>query len=182
MREFADIQRELGLQKFLDSPLGTLYFVPFAPNAPRVIVRHFDRELPSRLVIPFADLLREAQHWIERDPTLVRLVSIEQPLEVGRDFIARKHHTYQTATDSYVEWEDPPEPPEELEEMRTAFQHAVGNSKDPRDAVIETVLARSILEATGKTYFDETASRFVVVEPKVTRDDLERWSNLSKPT
>jgi hypothetical protein len=186
MREFADIQRDLGLKKFLDSPLGTLYFVPFAPGAPRVIVRHFDSELPPTLVEPFADLVRAAQQWIEHRPELARLVRVEQPVEVGGDFVARKHHTYYTSTDAYVEWEDPPEPPEEFEQMRSAFRAAVGESADPKDAIIETVLARSLLEPTGKTYFgesdkNESEGQFIVVEPKLTREDVERWAALSTP-
>lgn len=179
MRDFVDIQQALGLKKFLGSPLGTLYFVPVAPDAPRLMVRHFDRELPVALVEPFAELMRTAQEWIERHPALSRLVRVEQPIEVGRDFIARTHHTYYTSTDAYVDWEDPPEPPEELEQMRSAFRAAVGRSADPRDAIIEAVLARSLLEPTGKTFFDEEEGRFIVVEPKPAREDLERWAALA---
>lgn len=179
MREFADIQQALGLKKFLGSPLGTLYFVPVAPNAPRLMVRHFDRDLPVALVGPFAELVRAVQQWIERHPALARLVRVEQPIEVGRDFIARKHHTYYTSTDAYVDWEDPPEPPEELKQMRSAFRAAVGQASEPQDTIIEAVLARSLLEPTGKTFFDEEDGLFIVVEPKPTREDLERWAALA---
>jgi hypothetical protein len=186
MREFAAIQRELGLKKFLDSSLGTLYFVPFAPGAPRVIVRHFDSEIPPTLVKPFADLVRAAQQWIEHRPELARLVRVEQPIEVGRDFIARKHHTYYTSTAAYEDWEDPPAPPEELEQMRHTFRTAMGRSVDPRDAIIEAVLKRSLLEPTGKTYFgtsdkSESEGQFIVVEPKLTHEDVERWAALATP-
>lgn len=177
MRKFTEIQHELGLKKFLASPLGTLYFVPFAPGFPRVMVRHFDNELTSTLVKPFAELVQASQNWLERRPELARLVKVEQPIEVGHDFIARPYHMYYTSTDAYVDWEDPPEPPEELEKMRSALRAEIGQSDDPRDAIIEAVLARSLLKPTGKTYFGDD-DQFIVVEPKVTREDLECWSAL----
>jgi hypothetical protein len=46
MRKFTDIQRELNLMKLTDSRNGTLYCVPVAPGAPRLIVRRFDQALP----------------------------------------------------------------------------------------------------------------------------------------
>ena len=182
MRDFTDIQRELGLRRFLQSPLGTLHAVPVTrenPHVRRLMVRHFDSELPPALVKPFAELIQGAQRWVERHPAVDGLVSIEQPVEIGRDFIVRKYHMYHASTDAYVDWEDPPEPPVELERMRNAFRVAMGKSPDPRDSIIETVLARSLLEPSGKTYFSESKGRFVVVEPKPTREELERWATLT---
>jgi hypothetical protein len=180
MSEFVEVQRALGLKKFCDSPLGTLYAVPYSPGVPRVMVRRFDRELPVTLVQPFAEFVQAAQRWIDDRPALVRLVRIEQPVEVGRDFISRNYLLYYTSTDAYVDWEDPPEPPEELEQMRSAFREAAGKSADPKDIIIEAVLARSLLEPTGKTVFNEEEGRFIVVEPKMTREDVERWAALGQ--
>src|SRR5436305_923928 len=109
MRQFTDIAAELGLKKYLDSPFGTLYFIPFAVGAPSIVVRRFDGEWPPELAAPYAELIRAAQRWIERHPGLARLVRVEQPVEVGSDFVARKHHRYHVSTDAYVDWENPPE-------------------------------------------------------------------------
>jgi hypothetical protein len=179
MREFSDVQRELGLQKFLASPLGTLYFVPSAPGSPRVIVRHFDGELAPELVPAYADLVRATQEWVERRPELAELIRVEQPTEVGTDFVARPHHTYGTSIDAYEEWEDPPQPPPELDRMRRALREALEGPGDEKEAIVGRALARSLLEPTGKTYFKESEGRFVVVEPKVTREDVERWAALT---
>lgn len=170
------MKQELGLQKFLASPLGTLYFVPSAPGRPRIIVRHFDGELSPAFVQPYADLIRAAQQWVERHSGLDRLVRIEQPTEVGEDFVARPHHTYSTSIDAYEEWEDPPQPPAELTEMRDLLRAALLEPADPKEAIIHRVLARSLLEPTGKTYFHEGEGRFIVVEPKLTSDDVQRWA------
>jgi hypothetical protein len=178
MRRFSDIHRAMGLEEYLWSPWGTLYFNPGSKRASRLIVRHFDRELSVALVGPFVDFLQEAQGWIERHPSLAELVRVEQPVEVGGDFVARRHHAYHTDISHYTGGEDAPESPEELERMRDAFRAATQEAKSPRDALITTVLARSLLEANGKTYFNDDEGRFIIVEPKPTPDELQRWGQV----
>lgn len=173
MRKFTNIQNELRLEEFANGSLGTLYCVP-APNAPSVMVRHFGSDLPVILVKPFADFVKAAGQWIESRPKLAHLVKIEQPIEVGYDFIARPHHTYYTSTDAYVDWEYPPEPPEQLEQMRTIFREEIGKSEGPKNVLIETVLTRSLLEPNSKTYFAESKEQFIVVEPKLIPSDIEK--------
>ena len=72
-----------------------------------------------------------------------------------------------------------PEIPDELELMRDAFRAAAGASDDPMDALVESVLARSLLEPAGKIYFNELTGKFVVVEPRGSRDELQRWVDLA---
>jgi hypothetical protein len=91
MRKFADIELELQLMKFTDSANGTLYCVPVSPGAPRLVVRRFDRALPPSLVTAYARLITDAAVWIAADPELAKLVRIEQPTEIGSDYIARRH-------------------------------------------------------------------------------------------
>jgi hypothetical protein len=144
-------------------------------------VRHFDGGLPSTLVGPFVALLRSTQQWLERNAELKRLVFIEQPMEVGKDFVARKHHIYGVSLSSYTEWDEPPAPPPQLARMQKAFRGALGKSTDPKDALVEKVLARSLLEATAKTYFDDDEERFIVVDLKPTEDEVKRWATLTAP-
>jgi hypothetical protein len=178
VRDFSALEQELGLRHFLVSPLGTLYYVPYAPGRPRVLVRRFDGELPATYVPAYADLVRSLQEWVARHAELERLVRIEQPLEVGTDFVARPHHTYQTAIDAYEDWENGPKPPAELAEMRQALRAALvsGDETDARTAILGAVLTRSLLEPTGKTYFHEGEGRFVVVDPVLTRADVTGWA------
>src|SRR5687768_5523789 len=96
-----------------------------ASGIPRVMVRHFDGDLPAMLVGPFADLVQAAQEWIEHHPELARLVRVEQSSEVGHDFIARPYHIYYGSLNAYTDWEDPPEPPEELELMRSILRATI---------------------------------------------------------
>lgn len=102
MREFADIERELQLMKFTDSVNGALYCVPVSPGAPRLIVRRFDGALPPSLVTAYARMIADAAAWIAADPELAKLVRIEQPTEIGSDYIARRHLNA-TSLDAFLE-------------------------------------------------------------------------------
>jgi hypothetical protein len=179
MRTFDDIERDLGLRRFLASPLGTLYLAPESANGPRLMVRRFEDGSPGATARSYAGLVGAARDWVRDRPHLARLVRVEQPVEVGSDFVARPFHVYLVRTKSYLE-ENPPDVPEELEEMRRIFRDEVGRSPDPRDAIVERVLARSILEPSGKTYPGEpedgtTGTQFVIVDPKLTRQDVGEW-------
>ena len=180
MRKFNEIQQELGLKEFLLTSLGTLYYIPSAPGTPRVRVRYFDSDPLIVLVKPFVDIVQATQEWIEHRPKLASLVKVEQPIEVGYDFIARLHHIYCTSTETYVNWDNPPEPPEELEQMRTIFRKEIGKSNNPKDILIETVLAKSLLEPSYKTYFAERKGQFIVVELELTPEYIQQWHALSQ--
>jgi hypothetical protein len=181
MRKFADIERELHLMKFTDSANGTLYCVPVSPGAPRLIVRHFDRDLPPSLVTPYARMIADAAAWIAADPELSRLVRTEQPTEIGSDYIARRHLNA-TSLDAFLETdpeEDPPEPPPELSRMQARFKERSKLANSAREALLTSILGRSILERSQKTFYDEEAEQFVIADPTPTRDELERWNALS---
>ena len=180
MRTFADIQRELGLRRFLASELGTLYFGLESAAGPQLMVRHFDGEAPPSLVGAYAEIVKAAQEWLDERPQLARLVRVEQPVELGTDFIARPFHVYLVRTNSYLDAENPPPEPEELAEMRQIFHDEAGQSRYWQDVIVERVLARSILEPSGKTYPGEPAdgspwTQFVIVDPKLTLADLQEW-------
>ena len=185
MRAFARLQRDSKIKHYTRSPNGTLYMVLDDGDYPRFMARHFDSELPAELAEPQASLTRAAEAWIERIPELARLVRVEPVVETGEDFILRPFHVYYTSTADYVRDEDPLRPPEDLNRMRRLFRASLGQSDDPKHAVIESVLTRSLLEPTTLTYYgnrvdDPSKGQFVVVEPKVTRDSLERWAALAR--
>jgi hypothetical protein len=179
MRTFADIQRELNLVRYVGSFSGNLYIVPVAPSAPRIVVRHFDRDLPPSLIPSYTALLRAAQSWIDTDPELAKLVRVEQPVETGSDFIARPHHLG-TALSAYEDDEDPPEAPEELNAVRTRFRARAAQARGERERLLADVLARSLLQPTAKTVFNAREHRFVIADLKPTRDDLERWNMIER--
>src|SRR5438045_1096711 len=99
MRAFADLQP--GLAKFLDSPAGTLYTVSGHPW-PETMVRHFDADIPPELIGAYAELTAAADEWLAGKPDLAELIMIEQPTEIGSDFIARPYRMYEVTTRSYL--------------------------------------------------------------------------------
>jgi hypothetical protein len=178
MREFADIERQLRLMKFTDSVNGTLYCVPVSPGAPRLIVRRFDGALPPSLVSAYAGLIADAAAWIAADPELAKLVRIEQSAEIGTDYIARRH-VNATSLDAFLETdpdEDPPESPPELSQMQARFRERTKLAASAREALLISILERSILERSRKTFYDSEAEQFVVADLRPTRDELERWN------
>lgn len=179
MRSFSEIERDLGLVRFAASPLGTLYFVPSSSDGPKLMVRRFDSAAGPEFVTPYAQVAEFAQLWLDERAHLGRLVRVEQPVETGSDFLARKFYVYYVSTNSYLA-PDPPEVPEELEEMRSLFREEAGRSDDPRDELVERVLARSILEPNSKTVPDQPQDgsagvQFVIIDPKLTLPDLKEW-------
>ena len=182
MRAFSEIRTELGLKEYLPSPLGTLYFNPTfirTLSAPGILVRHFDSKVAPALTQAYVSFMRALQDWVGERPELAYTIRIEQPIEVGSDFLTRPYHMYYTSTRTYVQSDDPPETPEELEEMRRDLRAAIAeDAANPRDALITRVLTRSLLEPTSKTYFE--GPEFIVVEPEFTPEDIEQWARLEQ--
>lgn len=182
MRDFEDIRSALGLQKFLESPAGTLYFSPTAHGADRVLVRRFDATVPPDLTPVYADLVRAVADWVQAAPDVARYVRVERPFEVGRDFIARPYPIYYVSTDAYDA--DGPLPPPELDDMHKAVRAAVARRGADQDrgehVVIGRVVTASLLEPTGRTYFNENDDLFVVVEPKIDAADVHDWETVSR--
>jgi hypothetical protein len=180
-KTFIAIRDRAGLQKFLESASGSLYFDPTADDrgVATLLVRHFDRDLPASLIPAFVELAKAAQEWLGRHPAVSRCVVVEQPVDVGEDYVARHHHVYFTSLRSYDEpdEDEPVEPPDELGPMRAAFRAAAGQSRDERDRLVEAVLARSLLGPSGKTYLGND-DRFVVAELSPTRAELERFAQI----
>lgn len=181
MRDFHEIQTEHGLQGFLASEMGSLYFRPGATFDDRLMVRHFDGAIAPELTASYADLVHAVENWVMTRPDVARWVRVEVPVEVGHDFIARPHPIYYTSTASYGEADAPPAPPQ-LEQMRAVVRRALATGDERADPQVSEVLHRvvttSLLEPTGRTYYDDVADEFVVVEPKIDERDAREWHAL----
>jgi hypothetical protein len=177
MRTFSELATVYNLREFLASPNGTLYFNPGAhvSSETSLVVRRFNCDLPTDLVQAYAHLTLAAQQWLDSHPDIAALVRIEQPLEIGRDFIARRHHVYQTSIRSYDDI-DGPLPPSELWELQERFCRNARNTITRPDHLIIIALARSILEPSGKTFFDDSEERFIIVDLKLEKEELEWWA------
>lgn len=172
MRKFTEIQAELQLIPFGQSPSGNLHCMVGAAPGPRLLVRHFDREIPPALIGALESLRAAAVEFIGRDEELAQLVMIDSPVEIGSDFIARRHRMGDSLA-HFADDEDPPEPPPELAIVQERFGRLRASATSPEDLLVATILARSLLEPTSKTMYVYAEERFVITELKVTRSELE---------
>lgn len=182
MRTFQEIQSEWGLLPFAEGPKGSLYCVPVRPGAPRWLVRRFDRSLAPESIAAYVELLAAAKEWVARDPVLTKLVEIEQPVEIGRDFIARRHINA-TSLEAYLspDLEAPgPEQPDELAPMQSRFRALAASASSPQDKLLVAVLARSLLEPTRKTMYSSREEHFVIADLRPTAVELSQWSELTR--
>jgi hypothetical protein len=167
--------------KFTDSRNGTLCCVPVALGAPRLVVRRFDGEIPPSLIPEYAAMTAAAAARIAADPQLTKLIRVEHPMEIGRDYIARRHFNA-TSLDALLETdpeEDPPEQPPELPMMQARFRERTKVANDACEALLTSILARSILERSLRTFYDEGAEQFVIADLEPTLAELERWQKLT---
>ena len=164
--------------EYLAGPMGMLYFDPSADGDERVLVREFDETYSPELVAAYADLIRAVNRWVRSHAAVARWVSIEEPVEVGADYLTRPYPMYYNSTGTYDDTPETPDPPSELETMRSAVAAAQAQDDLSRDGaqVISRVVTKSLLEPTGRTYFNDLDDRFIVVEPKIDRADVLKWA------
>jgi hypothetical protein len=174
-REFADLRSEPGIELFLRSAIGSLYTVSDENGWPVRMIRHFDAELEPALVGTYAEVTAAVDEWLAARPALAQLARVEQPVELGRDFVARPYHVYETSTRTYT---DQAEPPPELEQLHDALRAELGAPDDDREAIVQDVVSRSLLEPSGRVFFDDDMRQFVVVEPKIALEHARRWAAL----
>lgn len=172
---FDELRRGKDPKLFLRAAHGTLYTL-WSDGEPHSLVRRFDGDLPPSLARACASLARAVHDWVARAPGLAERVEIVTPTHVGTDFLIRPFHVYTGGTAKYAEEDDDAKPPpDELVATRRRIRAAI--EADPSlPPLLADVIRRSLLEPAKKAYFDAVEDRLVLVEPHVTRDELERWS------
>lgn len=172
---FADVASRLGLKRFLTSTPGTLYFQPADLSVNRLLYRAFETQPPD-FAGTYAEIAAAVVAWVAARPRLAELIEIIPPAQVGPDYIARPHHTYYVSTATYAHSEDGVPAPAELAEMRERLAADLAEiAPGIRSQVIARVLGRTLLEPSGRVYFDDLRGLFVVMEPKITSGDVADW-------
>lgn len=174
MRTFQDLLNTYPLKKFLDSPKGTLYFIPLQEEGPSIIVRHFDQDWSPNLIPAFTSIVQECQAWIAMDPVLNLLVRAEQIIEKGQDFVSRTHHYYHVSLDNYDAGKV--DSPPALKIVRNRIRQKEKNPVGDKGAFIQRVMNNTLLQANSKVFWEDEEERFVIVEPSIKKDWLEQWT------
>ena len=155
MRDFDQLASQERVARFLGSKNGTLFVISDERGLPITMVRLFDTDLRPASIPKFVKLVRNCGAWIASVAALAELVRVEQPTEVGVDFVARPYHIYYTSTRTYTNPDSRVAAPPELDLMRAIFADAIASAADPADKLAAHVLSRNLLNPSGKTYWHE---------------------------
>ncbi|MGW8393133.1 hypothetical protein [Pseudoduganella sp. HUAS MS19] len=173
MRTFEEFINLRPLTKYLVSGVGVLFYGD--DNAGRILVRKFPS---AKICKAYVEILYAVKRWIEDRGGIGGAVEILSPFETGSDFIAREHRIF-TGTDELMDEECNVDLPSEFFNQRKLIASSLTEANGLPHNVIENVVKNSLLEPAGKTYFDFTLKRFVIVEPKISPADIELWCSQS---
>jgi hypothetical protein len=174
--DFAEVRRRFRLAKYLSGELGTLYLTPCLPEVGYLLVRQLDSKVVPELLPAYVGLVRDAQQWIERYPSVAALARIQQPIEVGCDYLIWPKYPY-TPTSNYYDLDDPAPPPQEWALLFAALGDAPPPAT-PHDALVASVVRRTFMEPNVKVYFHGDEGRFVAVDLYLTHSDVSARAQL----
>lgn len=178
MKLFQPLSQELSLAIFLESEFGTMYFRPNVPLKDKITVRYLDGKLTIEMLSVYIQLYNSILQWIENSHDLKKYIFMPEILETGKDYLSRPFYVYHISTMDYIDKDEPVEPPKEYEEMIRIATIEL-SSASGKEETIRRVLRKSLLEPSGKTYFEDEMNKFVIVEPKISLNDLQEWQHLS---
>jgi hypothetical protein len=183
MKSFEELGREITLVRYIGSEFGTMYFEPKLPREKKRITRHLDNKLTTELLPTYEELYNAIIRWIEGKSKVQEYVFMPLLLEVGKDYFIRPFYVYDIAIRDYMDKEDEDyvEPPALFEEMRNTISQELNTEVSGRELIIHRILKKSLLEPTGKTIYDSRRmNKFIIVEPKISLDDLNDWKQKSQ--
>jgi len=174
MRTFEEFAQDRPIKKYLTSSIGVLFYG--ADDADRVIVRKFTSIDEIKI---YVKILYSVKNWIDDRRDICGIVDVLLPFEIGVDFIARKHQIY-TSTDELLDDDSEIVLPDEFFSQQQMIKTALGRSDGSRNNVVEHVIQNSLLAPAGKTFYDFSRKKFVLVEPKILPIDIHMWNENPK--
>lgn len=176
MKNFEDVSKENELKPWLKTSLGELFY---GKKNGRILVRRFPN---SELARSYVEIWRAVHDWVRERPNVDMLAAIVLPSEIGGDFVAREHYLGKPTAELLDEDDGENEAmkdhlPPEFFRHQVEIANALNAERGTRQAIIESVIRASLTEPRGKTFFDFTNGKFIVVEPKISLLDIEGWSS-----
>lgn len=169
MRIFEDVLAEKKLVKFLASSVGMLFYGDAGGD--RVIVRKFSCAKDALIYVSISSFFFD---WVRSGVVVPAHVAFQPYLEVGKDFIMRRHGIY-TSTSELLDEESTVEIPDEYRRALSVVEGSLSGALYGNQSVIENVVRNSVLLPTGKTCYDFSSGKILVFEPKITLDDMNKW-------
>jgi hypothetical protein len=176
MKTFEELKNEIKIKRSAgdECEFGTMYFEPNVPRDKETIIRHLDNKLTVEMLPVYVDLYNSILAWLEAHPDINHYVFMPNLIEVGKDYFIRPYHVYSVSIRSFLDEEEPVEPLDEYHEMVQVVSKELGPSTT-NEGVIARILRKSLLGSTSKTFFEDDINKFIIVEPKVTIEDIEQW-------
>lgn len=176
MNSFSKLKQNVKIKRYISSDFGTMYFQPGLPRDKKIIIRHFDNKISIELFPVYVDLYNSILNFINSN--LSDIVFMPELLEVGEDYFIRQFYVYHIAIRDYLldkDDEDYIKPPELFHVIQTKISEVLSNDSNQ---IITSILGRSLLEPTSKTIYDHKTDKLLVVQPKVSLEDLQRWKEI----
>ncbi len=179
MDNFKNLNKKLGLKRFLGSDLGTMYFNPNADARDDIIVRHFDSQVSPALVNDYQQLYNSVKTTIDNS-SLQEFADLQPLLEVGSDYYMRRLHIYDFPTSDYFESDSNLEilPIDLLKKIKSTFNTLSENSSTTKDRLINQIISKSLCLPSNKTYFNGKMNKMILVEPTINEEDIILWGKL----
>ena len=178
MKSFEELKKEIPIARFIGSELGTTYIDTNLPRSEMIVIRHLDSKLTIELLSTYEELYNEIIKWIEDNSKIQQYVFMPSLIEIGKDYFIRPFYVYDIAIRDYMDKEDEDyiEPPELFKEMQNEVSNEL-KEESGKEGLIQRILRKSLLEPTGKTIYDHIINKFIIVEPKVSLEDIKEWQN-----
>lgn len=181
MNSFDEIKKQKELTAGLISEFGKFYLEKGVSRDQLIVIKHFDNEYVLQFLPIYVELHNAIINWIDVSEKAKEYVYMPPLLEVGVDYLIRRFYVYYVSIRNYFDKEEDGyiEPPELFGEMRNAVSQEL-KEVSGREGVIQRILRKSLLEPTGKTIFGYRINKFIIVEPKISVEDLNDWKIISQ--
>ncbi len=176
MIEFKEYSKRKKLIKFSDHKLGTLFFTSYNPGETQILVRKFDRELSPDYVHSFVDCFKQCKRFIDFDQILSNLITHEEILEVGNDFVVRKYSGISTPIQSYYDEYEPIPAPPQWGKVKLRFEELNKLQYNYKDQKIIKILYASLVKENFTSYFHDDLEKFIITEPNFLIEDIINWN------
>ena len=179
MKSFEKLRKEISIvESSMSSDFGSKYIDTNLPQNEMIVIRHLDTSLALELFPIYEELYYAIIEWIDSTPKVKEYVFMPSLVEIGKDYFIRPFYVYDIAIRDYMDKEDEDyiEPPELFEEMQNEVSNEL-KEESGKEGLIQRVLRKSLLEPTGKTIYDQIINKFIIVEPKVSLEDIKEWQN-----
>jgi len=173
MEDFESLKVELELIAFENGKNGTLYYPKDTFN--RILVRHFDGDIPVDFIPIYAQVVEELQRFIDNNSILSNLIKVIQLDEVGIDFIIRERFRYVQCIHSYFRNdEDYIAPPPRFYTVKQELEKLENSELQAQDAILVKILVKSFIRSSYKTVPDW--NKFINYSPNMNMTDLKEWN------